>query len=304
MVRACWCFWLSCLLFSSFGLTNGLAAEPAVAERTVRDFIAAGEFAPALAAAKAAPVEQRNALLAEIAAKQATSNAKRGSLSTLAEINDQSLRSQTANWLRQQPLTSARGGGVVADFDTLIDLVTATVSPDSWLDNGGKGTISGFPTGVLVNAEGVLTRLKPVSTPTLDQLRTTALHRSANRDPRTNSKLRKVSLTRLERAAQARYAAGQSPTDAMLHLAGMQRIEYIFVYPETQELVIAGPAGDWHTNEEGRTVSATTQRAVLHLDDFVETLRNHYSHARKLGKNAAVFSNDGQEIVSTWQSSA
>lgn len=30
------------------------------------------------------------------------------------------------------------------DFDTLIQLVQENVSPDSWLDNGGQGTISGF----------------------------------------------------------------------------------------------------------------------------------------------------------------
>lgn len=40
------------------------------------------------------------------------------------------------------------GGGVVADFDTLIDLVTSTISPDSWTDNGGQGSISGFPTNL------------------------------------------------------------------------------------------------------------------------------------------------------------
>jgi general secretion pathway protein D len=40
------------------------------------------------------------------------------------------------------------GGGVVADFDTLIELMTSTITPDSWIDNGGKGTISGFPTNL------------------------------------------------------------------------------------------------------------------------------------------------------------
>jgi general secretion pathway protein D len=40
------------------------------------------------------------------------------------------------------------GGGVIADFDTLIDLVTSTISPDSWTDNGGTGSISGFPTNL------------------------------------------------------------------------------------------------------------------------------------------------------------
>jgi general secretion pathway protein D len=40
------------------------------------------------------------------------------------------------------------GGGVIADFDTLIDLITSTISPDSWTDNGGQGSINGFPTNL------------------------------------------------------------------------------------------------------------------------------------------------------------
>jgi general secretion pathway protein D len=40
------------------------------------------------------------------------------------------------------------GGGVIADFDTLIDLITSTISPDTWTDNGGQGSISGFPTNL------------------------------------------------------------------------------------------------------------------------------------------------------------
>jgi general secretion pathway protein D len=40
------------------------------------------------------------------------------------------------------------GGGVIADFDTLIDLITSTIQPDTWTDNGGQGSISGFPTNL------------------------------------------------------------------------------------------------------------------------------------------------------------
>jgi general secretion pathway protein D len=40
--------------------------------------------------------------------------------------------------------------GVEQDFDTLIDLITSTVQPDSWTDNGGSGSISGFPRGGLL----------------------------------------------------------------------------------------------------------------------------------------------------------
>jgi general secretion pathway protein D len=40
------------------------------------------------------------------------------------------------------------GGGVVADFDSLIDLITTTISPTSWDEVGGPGSISGFDTNL------------------------------------------------------------------------------------------------------------------------------------------------------------
>mgnify|MGYP007044806564 CR=1 FL=1 len=33
------------------------------------------------------------------------------------------------------------GGGAQADFDTLIELITATIAPDTWDDVGGEGSI-------------------------------------------------------------------------------------------------------------------------------------------------------------------
>ncbi len=36
------------------------------------------------------------------------------------------------------------GGGAQADFDTLIDLITTTVAPETWVDVGGTGTARGF----------------------------------------------------------------------------------------------------------------------------------------------------------------
>jgi general secretion pathway protein D len=40
------------------------------------------------------------------------------------------------------------GGGVIADFDSLIDLITTTIDPDSWEDVGGPGTIAEFATNL------------------------------------------------------------------------------------------------------------------------------------------------------------
>ncbi|HTQ40175.1 MAG TPA: hypothetical protein VMJ32_14205 [Pirellulales bacterium] len=39
-------------------------------------------------------------------------------------------------------------GGAQADFDTLIDLITSTISPQSWSEMGGPGTIQGYDTNL------------------------------------------------------------------------------------------------------------------------------------------------------------
>ncbi len=39
-------------------------------------------------------------------------------------------------------------GGSQADFDTLIDLITSTISPQTWSEMGGPGTIQGFDTNL------------------------------------------------------------------------------------------------------------------------------------------------------------
>lgn len=40
------------------------------------------------------------------------------------------------------------GGASMADFDTLIDLITSTIAPQSWDTVGGPGSIEGFPTNL------------------------------------------------------------------------------------------------------------------------------------------------------------
>ena len=52
------------------------------------------------------------------------------------------------------------------------------------------------------------------------------------------------------------------------------QIRYVLVYPESGDLVIAGPAADWKPNNEGRMVSAQSGRPVLHLDDLIVIWRH------------------------------
>lgn len=250
------------------------AAEPPDLAARARAHLAAGEFGPAAAAAQALPPQQRDDLFAMIAAQQAQADARRGSLATLSSIGNDAARASAADIMRSRPLyPHVGGGGVVADFDTLIDLITSTITPDSWTDNGGQGSISGFPTGVLVDGRGVMVRVLGDGGG-IAALRRSALLVSANRNPHVAAKLRKVSLPRLEKAVQLRYAQGQSPSNTMRNLAGLQRVQYVFVYEDTGDIVLAGPAGDWAANGEGRQVNVESGAPVVQLDDLVVVLRN------------------------------
>ncbi len=175
------------------------------------------------------------------------------------------------------------GGGANADFDTLIDLIISTVEPNTWTDNGGTGDIRQFSTnGVFVDTAGTL-RLKDRdfksgSSGALAMMRGTApLTALAPGDPRRASKLRYISLPRLEREVSRRQAAHEKLDVAMLALAGLQRVEYLFVYPESGDLVLAGPAGDWRIDADGRVLSAANGQPVVRFDDFLVLLRRSLS---------------------------
>ena len=49
----------------------------------------------------------------------------------------------------------------------------------------------------------------------------------------------------------AAVAAGQAADDTMLHVAGLERLEAVFCYPESGDLVIAGPAAGWVDDPSG-----------------------------------------------------
>ena len=59
----------------------------------------------------------------------------------------------------------------------------------------------------------------------------------------------------------------------MKYLVGLLRIRYVFFYPESKDIVIAGPAEGWMTDPAGRVVGLTTGRPVLQLQDLVTALR-------------------------------
>lgn len=144
--------------------------------------------------------------------------------------------------------------------------------------NNGGGNVNNvfgnLPAGVLVSPEGVL-RVKTFADKTgmLAKTRAAEARARLGADLAKPSDLRKISLNRLEAAIADKLARGEEPTDEMKHLAGLTRLQYVFYYPETKDIVIAGPAEGFMPDGAGRMVGVHTGRAILELQDMATALR-------------------------------
>jgi hypothetical protein len=140
---------------------------------------------------------------------------------------------------------------------------------------GGGNTIgTGATSGVAVDADGVL-KQTIVQDPTgeLSRQRVREALARLDRNVARTSPLRKISLTRLERLLQKRIAEGHGADEAMRHLAGLTRVQYVFCYPESGDIVIAGPAEAWGQAPSGRMLGIETGRPVVELQDLIVALR-------------------------------
>jgi hypothetical protein len=127
--------------------------------------------------------------------------------------------------------------------------------------------------GISVNVEGVVAQSDPTAAARLRQERLAQLQPMAA-ELGEGVQMRKISLRGLESAIEEVLANGGPVPDAIAFLAGLQRIEYVFVYPEKQDIVLAGPGEGWKVNEKGEIVGVSSGRPVIHLDDLLTAFRS------------------------------
>lgn len=137
---------------------------------------------------------------------------------------------------------------------------------------GGFGLRSAAVGGVKIDTDGV------VSNPQVGELKQlqAAWQNGLQQVPGDLQKwadLRFVSLKQLESEIASARAAGKPLPDSVRYLAGLQRVRYVLVYPDRQDIVLAGPAEGWKIDSLGSVVGATTGRPVLSLDDLMVALR-------------------------------
>lgn len=142
---------------------------------------------------------------------------------------------------------------------------------------GGQGNQGGFQAagGITIDGDGVLSspKAKTVSADVAKKRMQELAKQYLPEDISRNSSLRKVSLVRLERAIAELLESDKPIPESMQYLAGLQRIDFVFVFPETKDLVIAGPAEAFAPDATGRVVSVSSGRPVLRLDDLLVAMR-------------------------------
>jgi hypothetical protein len=256
------------------------ATEPAGPITSLEDQILAhiefGEFTRAVEIAKTSTdAEERSQLLGLVADAQlkiGDFGAALGSIRSMPDFNKRQIARD--KHLDEQAL--AGGGG--ADFTQLIDLImqeTGEPGGTNWADlGGGNGTVSQFDQGVRVEPSGVLrTQTAEEQSGRLKDLGIQVREALLNSEIAQVSGLRVISLPRLEAAVARRLEQGKEPTISMNLLGGLTSIKHVFVYPEDQEIVIAGPAEGWKYNDNGLPVGVESGKPVMQLDDLVTVLR-------------------------------
>jgi hypothetical protein len=139
-------------------------------------------------------------------------------------------------------------------------------------NNNNQGYYGRTVGGVSIDTNGLLRNAATDDLGTLRKLRVDALQ-AVPADLNNPTPLRKVSLRGLEAAIQECSKQQKELPETIQYLAGLQRIRYVFVYPEQQDIVLVGPAEGWKVDARGNLVGLTTGRPVMLLDDLLVALR-------------------------------
>ncbi|MEE2938243.1 MAG: DUF1598 domain-containing protein [Planctomycetota bacterium] len=136
----------------------------------------------------------------------------------------------------------------------------------------GQSSLIGAPiAGIDVDATGVL-RVRQFD-PRLAQQRLAAARANGDANVMQPSELRKISLNRLESAIADAQKAGQPLPEEMRALAGLTAVKHVFYYPETKDIVIAGPAEGFFADPTERLIGMESGQPVVLLEDLVTALR-------------------------------
>jgi hypothetical protein len=164
-------------------------------------------------------------------------------------------------------------------------LLAAVIAGAALTTYGGGGFIGrvGAVGGILIDADGVVRNAEVADQQRLAKLRQELL-RELPADLSQGAELRCVSLRRLQEAIRQRQQRVEMPivTQDMELLAGLTRVQYVLVYPEHNDIVLAGPADVPVVDKYGNVVGRDTGRAIVQLDHLLVALRTAEQASRQV----------------------
>ncbi len=164
-----------------------------------------------------------------------------------------------------------QGGGVIADFQSLINLIHGVVE-GNWDVDGGTDTNQQYASGVWIDAQGIVQPKKSKATNRI------AASKKEVAEPialpgvaawQVGSPLRWISLTRLQERLAQRISKGEHASSSMELLGGLARIDYLAWQPSTKEWLIGGPAGEFAIDSAGDLVHQELRLPPVLLEDLL-----------------------------------
>ncbi len=146
---------------------------------------------------------------------------------------------------------------------------------------------SGAVGGVSIDAAGVVREANVEALQLLlDYLKKTV--KPAQGGLAESTQLRKISLRGLEAAIRDAMENnfGQLPEEVQF-LGGLTRVEFVLVDKENRDIILAGPAEAWRSDDWGNIVGVASGRPVLRLDDLLVAFRFAES-AREVGISCSI----------------
>ena len=157
-------------------------------------------------------------------------------------------------------------------FSLAIFMVLVAVQLSSAQVGNNNGLFQSAVGGVRFDTEGVLSKEPVGLEPNLRNELLNSL--SSVDDDIAKAGMRMISLKGLEAQIAKAEADGQPLPADVQFMAGLQRLEYVIVDKENNDILLAGPAEPWTVTESGAVVGKATGTPVLHLEDFIVAMRS------------------------------
>ncbi|EMI44547.1 DUF1598 domain-containing protein [Rhodopirellula sp. SWK7] len=151
----------------------------------------------------------------------------------------------------------------------VLSLSVASSTAEAGLGLGQSSAVG----GVMIDPEGNVRAATPQEAKEMAELVRAAIQGPVGELAEVTDK-RVISLARLQQALREMHETGGRIDDETAFLAGLQRIEYVVVDKENNDLLLVGPAEPWEVRADGAVVGKNSGGSVLRLDDLVTAFRS------------------------------